>query len=204
MTVTRFGSAQPFLSQCAYTASMPGIYSDQDSIPTPPFRPLPSTQRCDKPRLTAVPWSGSERVPLSNVGLITLLDCGSDRTESHWRPPTPGGGRADEALGALTMTRPSMDSPQQAGTYEVARPRQLCASFARECNTFTDLNFSRPTGRPNPGETTNSSRMARFPALGMAPWLSVCLIPWPIPPFCTVLDYMLTEATYQTTEAGRP
>ncbi|MEZ5581431.1 MAG: hypothetical protein R3F37_00325 [Candidatus Competibacteraceae bacterium] len=53
-------------------------------------------------------------MPLSNVGLITLLDCGSDGTGSHWRPPTFGEGRADEALVALTMTRPSMDSPQQA------------------------------------------------------------------------------------------
>ena len=180
MTVTRFGSAQRFLFQCASTTSMLRIYSDQDSIPTPPFRLLPSTQRCDKPRLTAVPWSGSERVPLSNVGLITLLDCGSDRTECHWRPPTRGGGRADEALVALTMTRPSMDSPQQAGTYEVAQPRQLCASFARLRNTFAGFRFGRPIGRPILGESTSSSKMARFPAVGMARWPSVWDMPRPI------------------------
>ncbi|MCA9233602.1 MAG: hypothetical protein KDA57_23380, partial [Planctomycetales bacterium] len=35
-------------------------------------------------------------------------------------------------------------------------------------------------------------------------WASASEMPRPIPPFYTVLGCMLTEATYQTTEAGRP
>ena len=73
MTVTRFGSAQRFLFQCASTASMLRIYSDQDSIPTPPFRLLPSTQRCAEPRLTATDRSGSEGKAQSSVGLQRLV-----------------------------------------------------------------------------------------------------------------------------------
>ena len=73
MTVTRFGSAQSFLFQRASTVSMLGIYSDQDSIPTPPFRLLPSTQRCAEPRLTASDRSGSAGSERSSVGLQRLV-----------------------------------------------------------------------------------------------------------------------------------
>ena len=73
MTVTRFGSAQSFLFQRASTVSMLGIYSDQDSIPTPPFRLLPSTQRRDNLHLTATDRSGSAGKERSSVRFIALL-----------------------------------------------------------------------------------------------------------------------------------